>query len=62
MMEWWNIGKYQLTHHPKPIIPTLQYSIIPIAERSGAKFDPINFAFFILQFAFCIILSIISLD
>jgi len=30
MVELWNIGKYQLTHHPKPIIP--------IAERSGARF------------------------
>jgi hypothetical protein len=24
---------------PEPIIPSFQYSNIPIAERSGAKFD-----------------------
>jgi hypothetical protein len=38
ILEWWNIGKYQQTLYPKPIIPTFHYSNIPIAKQSGAQF------------------------
>ncbi len=47
-MECWNSGILRIKAERiifncfntfQPIIPSFQYSIIPIAERSGAKFD-----------------------